>query len=479
MRTRGSTTKRLITFISSIMMFVLVASSVFAAPPNTEFLPTFAVETLTPVSQAAAAWKNVAPNALASYYTYQPLTNADALLAGFPATCGDKASALPADQASTLDCYIITVKKLIQPMSLDFLNLTGISAAAGANLFPGPGLLQADGLTPFVNQTTTVTNLLASAGGMTSAWGYGSGGNNWQPFGAAGPTLARGNAPAVFANTPIGLTTGEGAGVTGIWHFPAPTIKGKGTHDYLNPQLDPPRPVLVLWQNDLPNEKPVGHDPTVDCGEVAEFCYPYDRIVTHVHGAHVGPESDGLAVAWYNKNFKLFGEGKFTGTAPLDGYLYTLGAGSTGQVPVALQGAPLYYYPMTQEAGTIWYHDHAIGTTHLNTNMGMAGFFPLTDSIEIALQTPTPAIPADPLAVPPVAGSPAVPAVLPTGDFELGFALQDRHFGVDGEMVFPASAVYDKNDINCVMDADNNALPGTCARLHWMKQLGNPLLTAG
>jgi FtsP/CotA-like multicopper oxidase with cupredoxin domain len=456
MRTRSSTAQRLLKLIAGISAMTLcAATSVFAVPPNTEFLPTFQVETLTPTSQAALAWKNVAPNALASYYTYLPLSTTDAALAGFPATlnCG-----VGTGHAGS-DCYIITVKQLVQPMSLDFLNLPGLSGVSGANAFPGPGLISADGVTPLVDQTS-VTALLSSPG-LTTAWGYGSGGNGWKPYGASGPTI-RGNAPAAFAETPIGYTTGEGAAVTGIWHFPAPTIKGIGDPANLSN-----RPVAVLWMNQLPNLKPVGHDPSVDCGDNASFCYPYNRIVTHVHGAHVGPESDGLAVAWYTPNFALYGEGRFTGSASYDSYAHVLGAGSTGLVPTALRGAPIYYYPMTQEAGTIWYHDHAVGTTHLNTDMGMAGFFPVTDAVEIALQTPS--------------GTPSLP-VLPTGTgskYELGFALQDRHFDVNGQMVMPASGVYDKNDPNCVFDANNNALPGTCTRLGWMKQLGNPALTAG
>ncbi|HBA71189.1 MAG TPA: spore coat protein A, partial [Geobacter sp.] len=65
-----------------------------------------------------------------------------------------------------------------------------------------------------------------------------------------------------------------------------------------------------------------------------------------------------------------------------------------------------YFYPMDQEAATIWYHDHSTGLTHNNTNMGMAGFFPITDANEKRLQG--------------IGG----PKYLPTGAQELGFALQ-------------------------------------------------------
>ncbi len=63
----------------------------------------------------------MAPNALASYYTYQPLSPPMLHWPDSRLGCGDQASALPADVASTMDCYIISVKQLVQPMSLDFL----------------------------------------------------------------------------------------------------------------------------------------------------------------------------------------------------------------------------------------------------------------------------------------------------------------------------------------------------------------------
>ncbi len=34
-----------------------------------------------------------------------------------------------------------------------------------------------------------------------------------------------------------------------------------------------------------------------------------------------------------------------------------------------------YVYPNTQSARTIWYHDHSLGTTRLNVQMGLAGLY--------------------------------------------------------------------------------------------------------
>ena len=450
MRARSSTTKRLLKHIVGISAMTLCAvSSVFAASPNTEFLPDFQVETLAPASQAAFAWKNVAPNALADYYTYLPMTTADAAAVGFPTSatvtaqnphgviCGRDAAHGGSDVASTADCYIITLRKLEQPMSLDFLR----NPLIGINGFTGPGLIGADGLTPLFDTDTL-------SGSTTTAYGYGSGGVNWKPYGASGPTLAQGSAPAAFQNVPISAFTDNTFGdpaPKGIWPFPAPSIKA--TKD---------RAVLVQWLNELPNYEPVNLDPSGDCGINTESCYPFNRIVTHVHGAHVGPESDGLALAWYTPNYALVGEGAFQTSD------YTMS--TNGFSPPV----PIYYYPNSQEAATVWYHDHAVGTTHNNVAMGLAGFWPLSDAVEDALKTCVG-----------VGCKTVLPSTATTTDFELGFAFQDRNFDVNGKMVMPAAAIYDKTDPNCVFDANNNALPGTCKRLDFMKQLGNPAAAAG
>jgi FtsP/CotA-like multicopper oxidase with cupredoxin domain len=77
---------------------------------------------------------------------------------------------------------------------------------------------------------------------------------------------------------------------------------------------------------------------------------------------------------------------------------------------------------MDQEAATIWYHDHAMGVTHNNTQMGLAGFFPITDANEQAL----------------IAAN-----ILPSGAYELGFALQDRMFDTNGQFAMPDAPVID------------------------------------
>jgi spore coat protein A len=103
------------------------------------------------------------------------------------------------------------------------------------------------------------------------------------------------------------------------------------------------------------------------------------RTVFHLHGGHVPAAVDG------------YPENTFTPGAP----------------PVQ------YVYPNNQQAGYLWYHDHALGITRLNVYMGLAGLYYLRDSVEDALN-------------------------LPVGEYEVPLILQDRKFNTDGSFRYPA-----------------------------------------
>jgi FtsP/CotA-like multicopper oxidase with cupredoxin domain len=77
-----------------------------------------------------------------------------------------------------------------------------------------------------------------------------------------------------------------------------------------------------------------------------------------------------------------------------------------------------YIYDNSQPAGTVWYHDHALGITRLNVYAGMAGFYIIRDDQDTGL-------PDNPL------GLPAFP-------YEAAFAIQDKMFKDDGELFYPA-----------------------------------------
>ena len=95
-----------------------------------------------------------------------------------------------------------------------------------------------------------------------------------------------------------------------------------------------------------------------------------------------------------------------------------------GHVPAAVDGYPestflpgnqvVYAYPNNQDASTLWYHDHALGITRLNVYMGLAGLYLVRDAFELSLN-------------------------LPSGEFEVPLAIQDRTFSTDGTLSYPAS----------------------------------------
>lgn len=142
-------------------------------------------------------------------------------------------------------------------------------------------------------------------------------------------------------------------------------------------------PITVTWWNDLRDTlgalRTTHYLPVDPCLKGPDTEGPTARIVTHLHGGHVPPESDG-----YPESTLLPGE----------------------QSTVS--------YPNNQPPGTPWYHDHAMGITRLNVMMGMAGFFLIGDAFESALG-------------------------LPSGEYELGLAIQDRAFNPDGSFRYPAT----------------------------------------
>lgn len=143
------------------------------------------------------------------------------------------------------------------------------------------------------------------------------------------------------------------------------------------------QPLSVKWTNQLPTKHFLPLDFTIHGSEES---VPPVRTVTHVHGAQVLPESDGYPDAWFS---------------------------SDGRVgPVA--GANPSHYPNHQRATTLWYHDHALGTTRLNVYAGLAGFYLIRDEQEDSLN-------------------------LPAGPFEIPLMIQDRKFNTDGSLLYPAA----------------------------------------
>ena len=93
--------------------------------------------------------------------------------------------------------------------------------------------------------------------------------------------------------------------------------------------------------------------------------------MTHVHGAHVGPESDGYPEAWWLPDANNIPAGYAT-----TGTLVNQYGTPTNNTP----GVGSFSYPNDQPSTTLWYHDHTLGMTRNNVYAGPAGFWLIRDS---------------------------------------------------------------------------------------------------
>jgi spore coat protein A, manganese oxidase len=119
-------------------------------------------------------------------------------------------------------------------------------------------------------------------------------------------------------------------------------------------------------------------------------------MVVHLHGSEVPPAFDGGPDAW------------FTSTG-LRGPNY-------GSLLPVLPSQAMYRYPNTQEATTLWFHDHAFGTTRLNVLGGAAAFYLLRDGQDT--------------------GKAGNALRLPAGAQEIEMVIQDRAFDTQGQLLY-------------------------------------------
>ena len=155
-------------------------------------------------------------------------------------------------------------------------------------------------------------------------------------------------------------------------------------------------PVTVQWVNDirvggagLPRDGTLAqHYLDVDVTQDAsgQICIhgaeDKAKAVVHLHGGHVPADVDGYPES-----------------------TFVPGQGPGSEVS--------YTYPNGQDAGYLWFHDHALGITRYNVYMGLAGLYLLRDSVEDALN-------------------------IPSGEFEVPLVLQDRKFNPDGSLKYPS-----------------------------------------
>ena len=121
--------------------------------------------------------------------------------------------------------------------------------------------------------------------------------------------------------------------------------------------------------------------------------------VTHLHGGHTEAASDGHPEAWYTPEHHYKGSNYYNNSG-------------------------VFTYENSQEAATLWYHDHTIGITRLNVYAGLAGFYLLRDKWEDDLE-----LPKDRHVVPDDPGS-------AIEHFEIPLVIQDRIFDTNGQLVY-------------------------------------------
>jgi len=147
-------------------------------------------------------------------------------------------------------------------------------------------------------------------------------------------------------------------------------------------------------------------------------------IITHVHGAHVQPNSDGYPEAWYLPDAKNIPAGYAT-----EGTRYDDIFGGSGRG----KGFAVFQYRNDQRSATLWYHDHTLGMTRNNVYAGLAGFFMIRDLKDLKLGLPGPA---------------ALPGIDPNCDKarsairEIPIVIQDRSFNVNGSLFYPDNRAF-------------------------------------
>ncbi len=252
-------------------------------------------------------------------------------------------------------------------------------------------------------------------------------------------------------STALGGAPGVAPAANSQFNYPSYTIENKVN-----------RRTNVNWINDLvdaggrylPHLLPVDRSlhwanpemlPCEDTGQGLQDCRPAASngeilfkpytgpvpIVTHVHGAHVGPESDGYPEAWW-----LPDANNIPANYATSGTLVNRYAAETNAIP----GVANFSYPNDQPSTTLWYHDHTLGMTRLNVYAGPAGFWLLRkrDGGETGLKSGVLPGPA------PVAGEDlAETNITGRGKYrEIPIVIQDRAFNTDGSLFYPANRAF-------------------------------------
>lgn len=207
------------------------------------------------------------------------------------------------------------------------------------------------------------------------------------------------------------------------------------TGDYL-PHLLPVDQTLH-WAN--PSKDCMHGDARTDCmgKDPAPYRGPVP-MVTHVHGSHVDPDSDGNPEAWWlpaAKNIPV--------TYARSGQLFDDATGSNN----GNRGFADFSYRNDQPATTLWYHDHTLGMTRANVYAGPAGFWLVRGGAYDGgtdVNTNKKAVLPGPA---PVAGQGLLALNTPGHKVrnairEIPLVIQDRSFNSDGSLFYPGDRAF-------------------------------------
>ncbi|MBI5664795.1 MAG: multicopper oxidase domain-containing protein [Nitrospirae bacterium] len=235
----------------------------------------------------------------------------------------------------------------------------------------------------------------------------------------------------------------EGMPETKVWGYGSINHPGSFSYPARTIEAKVGKRVRVKWINDLrddsgsflPHILPVDQtlhwaNPAQDCldGTMMTDCQgqsqaPYAGpvpIITHLHGAHVGPVSDGLPTAWY------LPAGDIPPGYAAQGSRYDDIFGGSGEG----QGFAVFQYSNDQRPTTLWYHDHTLGMTRTNVYAGLSGYYllrgGLSDLVSLVLPRPAPA-----------ENDPAGKKY-----YEIPILIQDRSFNSNGSLFYPDNRAF-------------------------------------
>jgi FtsP/CotA-like multicopper oxidase with cupredoxin domain len=270
---------------------------------------------------------------------------------------------------------------------------------------------------------------------------------------------------------------GDAFPVTTLWGYGDPADPATFNNPSFTIEVTKDVPSKVKWINQLVDEfenylphiiqdkegKPVVDQtlhwasPAGDCLDPAKdrdcrgnTADPYTGpvpMVIHVHGAHVGPGSDGYPEAWWLPNAGNIDCTNVEGYPVTEDISDDFACNGTffesDDGPDTLnalgQGYAIDNYPNDQPTAPLWYHDHALGMTRLNVYAAGAGFYLIRTATDGetgldsgVLPEPAPTLGQDPN------GDAAVRAAIR----EIPIAIQPKSFNADGSQFYPAARAF-------------------------------------